>query len=274
MKTIKINGKIMEEKLKRGWTASRFAERFQVSEEEFLETLQKNFSKKAYSGMINRLRKNEKRFNKDAVVPGEDESRDSIAIEVPSTSSDDSNEDNPLKLLKMQKENLVNFLNEKELKHKDLVEERLSIRKSISKYENKLLKLKSQISEYRTEVEALLIQHEDVYIQMKSVNSEISETKKAIDNLDKEIEAMSKITLYVYKSGEFEFDSSVKIDISGWKTFYDTLITNDKLECLTVKEIKTLAKCFAYVDFFKSQNISYEIIFENEVVENCFRNIN
>ena len=270
---LKINGKIMEEKLKRGWTTDRFANKFQVTEEEFLEALQKIFSPKAYAGMINRLRKNEKRFGKDTVAAPEKKSEEAPTLETPSTSLDDSDESNELELLKIKKKNLEESLHDMELKHKSLVEERLSIRKSISKFEDKLSKLKSQIAEYRTELESLFLQHNDKYQMMQAVNSEISETKEAIANLNKEIETMSRITVYVYTSGEFEFDSSVNVNISDWKTFYDKLIINDKLECLTIKEIKTLAKCFTYIDYFEKQNITYEIIFENEILENCFKSI-
>lgn len=266
---IKINGKIMEEKLKRGWTLSRFAKRFNVTEEEFTEALKKTFSPKAYSGIVSRLKKNEKKANKEDIVSDE-----STIEDIVSDLSDNSSLEGQLQSLKKTKEDLEKLLNEKELEHKSLVEKRLAIKKSISGYEKKLIKLKNQITEYKSEIESLLSQYEDIYQQMHTANSEISETKKAIGALDEKIEAMSKITVYVYESGEFEIESFMDIEIPDWKSFYDKLIINDELECLTVKQIKILAKSLAYAEFFKIQNISYEIIFENEIVEDCFNKLN
>ena len=276
MASIKINGKIMEEKLKRGWTTSRFAERFGVTEEEFLEALQKTFSPKAYSGMVSRLKKNEKKATAKNTVESQEEvslptSDDNSSIETEICDNEFS-----LEALQAQKTNFENSLNEKELKHKSLVEERLSIRKSVSSEEKKLLTLKSQISECRLNIESLILQYEDVYQQMQTVNLEISEIKESIDTLDKKIESISKIMIYVYESGEFEIESSFDIEISDWESIYKEIIhnfENDEFECLTVRQIKTLAKCIAYVKLFESQNISYGIIFENEIIESCFNTL-
>ena len=56
-----LNGKLMEVKMKYGWTATAFAQYFACTEEEFLQSLHKTFDSKAYKDMVARLEKNSKR---------------------------------------------------------------------------------------------------------------------------------------------------------------------------------------------------------------------
>ena len=56
----RLDGKLMELKLKNGWSVSNFAEYLECSEEHFLNSLQKNFQPRVYKKMLNRLARNEK----------------------------------------------------------------------------------------------------------------------------------------------------------------------------------------------------------------------
>ena len=61
MKTLSgLNGKTMEEKLKRNWTVVEFAQHFETTEGEFLVVLKETFSEKAYKQMISRMKRNGK----------------------------------------------------------------------------------------------------------------------------------------------------------------------------------------------------------------------
>ena len=275
MKMVKINGKIMEEKLKRGWTISRFAARFEVSEDEFLQALEKSFSPKAYSDMVSRMKKNEKKatYSKREPVKKNESLTSTDSPEV--LTEEENSITSPLDLLKVQLKDLQDVLSKKELEHKNLVEQRYSIRKSVAVFEEELLRLKSRISECKTEIEALLLEHENVFQEMKSVNEEISVTKRSIDAIEAEIKEMEKLTVFVYESGDFEITTPCNIDISdSWDSIYKELRDDENLETLTVKQIKTLSKCIAYAEAFSLHNISYEIIFEDEVVEKFFKHFN
>lgn len=58
---IRINGKYMEEKLKRGFGTNDFINHLNISEEEFFHCLKKTFSTKSYNLICKRIRNNEKR---------------------------------------------------------------------------------------------------------------------------------------------------------------------------------------------------------------------
>jgi len=59
-----LNGKLMEDKLKNGWTVYEFAEYFGITPEEFIILLERTFRQKAFSRMRKRLNKNLKNRNK------------------------------------------------------------------------------------------------------------------------------------------------------------------------------------------------------------------
>ena len=276
MKTIKINGKIMEEKLKRGWTVSRFAERFQVSEEEFLEALQKTFTTKAYSEMIKTLRRNEKKVHPRKTEHLTEVVTEKTDVELTTNfktliSSDEEVDTTPS--LEKQKEELENSLNEQELQHKHLAEGRTNLRKDISKLEDKLIAIKKEISNYRRELESLLLQYEEKHSEMQKLNSKIAETKEKLERVISAIKEKEKTTIFVYQSGDIEFESDSKFEILDWNSTFNRLLSEEIVEDLTVKQIKTLAQCIAYAELFISTSVSYEIIFEDSKVEKCFVNL-
>lgn len=61
---IRINGKYMEEKLKRGFGTNDFINHLNISEEEFFHCLKKTFSTKSYNLICKRIRNNEKKASK------------------------------------------------------------------------------------------------------------------------------------------------------------------------------------------------------------------
>ena len=56
-----LNAKLMNEKLKRGWTPADFARHLDMSENDFLNSLQKLLCLKTYNGWCSELRTNQKR---------------------------------------------------------------------------------------------------------------------------------------------------------------------------------------------------------------------
>lgn len=60
MKPVRLTGKIMEEKLKIGWTEEDFANHFQIPSESFSKLVRKTFSQRACKDYFNRLYKNRK----------------------------------------------------------------------------------------------------------------------------------------------------------------------------------------------------------------------
>lgn len=261
---IKLNGKIMEERLKHGWTTQFFAEHYGTTEQEFLETLEKVFSSKAYKSMLARLKKNEKiahKASKEEIIAEEVVSN----IEEPTVDS--------LESLQFQKEELKNVLNRLELEHKSLTSERVQIRNRISDYKAVLLDMQSKIRQYQTELEALISELDEKFALMQNINSSIFETKNSLSEVNAKIEALQKLTILIYESGDMEIDSSLEINQPEWNCIFDTIVKEELADSLTVKQIRGLSKAISLVQFLSAQKLVYEILFENQIVEEIFYKI-
>ena len=281
---VKVTGKIMEERIKHGWTLNQISQSYGVSEEEFLEALKKTFSSKAYKGMLARLRKNEKiahKAQKEEIIAEEvvsyDESNQpetSTAIEEQTVDSENSSEDS-IESLQLQKEELQNVLNRLELEHKALASQRVQIRNRISDYKAVLLDMQSKIRQYQTELEALVSELDEKFASMQTVNSSICEAKTALAEIDSKIEAKQKTFILVYEKGNLEIESSFEFEIEqdDWSTLFNKLIKDELVDSLTVKQIRGLSKCIALVKYLNSQGFKYEIAFENSIVEALFTKI-
>lgn len=281
---VKVTGKIMEERIKHGWTLNQISQSYGVSEEEFLEALKKTFSSKAYKGMLARLRKNEKiahKTQKEEIIAEEvvsyDESNQpetSTAIEEQTVDSENSSEDS-IESLQLQKEELQNVLNRLELEHKALASQRVQIRNRISDYKAVLLDMQSKIRQYQTELEALVSELDEKFASMQTVNSSICEAKTALAEIDSKIEAKQKTFILVYETGDIEIESSFEFEIEQdeWSTLFDKIIKDELVDSLTVKQIRGLSKCIALVKYLNSQGFKYEIAFESSIVEALFKKI-
>ena len=53
----------------------------------------------------------------------------------------------------------------------------------------------------------------------------------------------------------------------------ETVVKDELVESLTIKQIKGLSKCVVLVRLLKTQNFKYEIAFEDSNVEFCFEKI-
>lgn len=277
---VKITGKIMEERMKHGWQLHQFAQSYGVSEEEFLEVLKKTFSSKAYKGMLARLKKNEKIVHKakekivaeKVISYNELNQQPDTAIEKPTVDSEGFSEES-LESLQLQKEELQNRLNGLELQHKTLTSERIQIRNSISNYKDILLVMQSKIRQYQEELKSLVSELDEKFASMQKINLSISETKVALSEVNERIDAVKKVSIFFYSSGEFAIESQISFEIPEWTTLFDKIVKDELVESLTIKQIRGLSKCVVLVQFLKSQNFKYEIAFEDSNAEFCFEKI-
>ena len=247
-----LNGKFMEEKLKHCWTLKQLANYFQVSEEKFLKMLEDTFSTKAYKGMISRLRKNEKTFQrKHSSKSNSDTLSTEESIPIPTSFEEESpqkdiqldtqehsNKDSEtFETLKLQRENLQFSLNELELKHKTLTSERAQIKKEIIRYKTRLTALKEELHECHISVCCLVEKLNEKLDLMKDLNLSISETRQNLSSINTEIESLQKVTIFVYASGDVEFETPLQIEYPSWNNLFDVLIKNDAAGSLTVNQM-------------------------------------
>lgn len=291
-----LNGRIMQEKLKVGWTTSEFAQYYQVTEEEFLKRLQKVFSHKAYQDMTARLKQNakRKRHETEAIVNNEpenvcfeetfstvDEESDSEKeLTEPRISGEYASEEDKKKVGKAKfikrltaLEDLKNAceteLNRLELRHKELCSDKAAIRKAISNFRQKLVELQNTIQEYRQQVITLTEGLNEKQEMMRNVNSLISARRRKLREVEAEIQGLRKVSILVYDSGVIELDAQYDIEIPEltWTTLFDKIVKYEQAGSLTINQIKAVAKLVCMMGFFREHGICFDTIIENPNLE-------
>lgn len=267
MKT--LDGKFMENNLKYGRTISYFSKYFNLSEEEFLEKMKKTFSTKAYKCYLARLRKNEKQNSKKSNC------KKNNVVETITVKDEvnpiSKNNHSQIVELQLEKEKLKDALNSLELQHKELCSERTTIRNSVLKYKEKLKNLKEEILQCKSKLSNLLIELDNKLDIMHNLNSSISETREKLSEIDSKIEDLKKISIFFYNTGELELETENDLEIPEYnEELFKSILFDEQSENYTVKQLKTLSKLLSLVQKLGTENLKYEVIFEDSSLEDFF----
>lgn len=282
----KLNAKLMNEKLKRGWTTTDFANYLECSEDYFLELLEKTFSKAYTRETLARLKKNEKlpkKISKETLVNSTetfgntDDSSESDEQQNDSNSEKDADSKllnistETLDALMLRKGDIESSLNASELMHKELVSQRSFIQQRIKNLKKTLIKLLEEVSSCETDLMTLISELNEKYSIMQDLNKDISEKRKELSEINTEIEKAQIVTIFVYNSGEIEVETTFSVEIPEANTdTVNKIISNEQAEDLTLKQIKAVAKLISLVQNLEQQGLNYELLFEEPVMKEMF----
>ena len=286
-----LTGKIMEEKLKIGWTTTDFAQFFDVTEEEFLNRLNKAFTEKACADMLRRLKKNDK-FHKKACMAvlnrkkiksvnsqllnfqNDVKSLDSLSgeeDEQPETS-------NYLENLEKTEHELSDVLIGLESEHKALCQKRKCLAKDLKQEKQVLLDFVNKLSKHKETIFKIIEDCQDLTRQMHEMMLNISTKRQELESIRSEIKELKKIQIFFYENGEIEFlnGKSIKIPDEGVQAsdnLFNQLVSNPLLENATVKIIKQLSVLISIKRYLSEQQFEFDITFEDSEIEKIFENI-
>ena len=289
----RVNGKYMEEKLKRGYGISYFQKSLNVSEDEFFQYLKKNFSSKAYASMCKRLKNNEKSSKKFGFKSSEHTTTD-IADDETSTATmtdftyTENNEEtetvevedsiSPLDMLKEQEHELSSVICSEEAEHVQLISRRATLKSQFQNQKAQLLELSHKIEAIRNDFEKTFSEWEKLGSDMHSLTESISDKKVSLEAIRNEIILLQKISIFAYANGEIEFenvgDFDTTTDSSSEAALFNKLIQNNVVESLTIKNIRQLAKLILIVEKLNAEHLSFELTFEDSTVQEVFNSIN
>lgn len=289
----RINGKYMEEKLKRGYGTSYFLKSLNIGEDEFFQYLKKNFSSKAYTSMCKRLKNNEKSSKKFGFKSSAHTTADIADDETsPATMTDftytENNEEtetvevedsiSPLDMLKEQERELSSVICSEEAEHVQLISKRASLKSQFQKQKAQLRELKHKIEAIRNDFEKTFSEWEKLGSDMHSLTESISNRKASLEVIRNEIILLQKISIFAYENGEIEFENVGDFDTttnpSNESELFNKLIQNDVVESLTIKSIRQLAKLILIVEKLNAEHFSFELTFEDSTVQEVFNSIN
>lgn len=269
----------MEEKLKKGWTTSNFAQYLQCSEEEFLDTLQKTFSAKAVRWMKSTLERNDKRFKKRVVkaqkrkdsCKGEIIQMENVA-EVMQFKTKELSREEVLETLMKESSRLHDSICSEELTHNELVAKRKKLYDNLRTKKEKLLVIQEEIFKHKSDIETIINELSQISSEIFELNLNMSEQRSRLNELSTEIRMLQKIAIYVYNNGEIECENFEVID-TGWKEKFSEIVELDDVESLIVKQIKQLAKVLVFVQYLKEHNLEFEITFENDQIQKAYQRL-
>ena len=275
---IRINGKYMEEKLKRGFCTKDFINHLNISEEEFFHCLKKTFSAKSYNLICKRIKNNEKKAGKLSNKQINETSKTVIPDTVHTVDVEVENCILPLDVLKNQECKLVNEICSMETEHSKLISKRATLKKEFQQQQNQLNDLIKKAESIRKNFETTFSEWEKLGSDMKSLTNLINDKNSSLESIRNEIISLQKISIFVYSNGEIEIENAgefeFKQETSIYEELFAQLVQNNLLESLTIKTIRQLAKLILIVRKLEDDHFCYELTFEDNTVQEVFSSIN
>lgn len=269
----RLTGKLMNDKIKMGWTMEDLARHLGVTEDIFCDMLRRTFSDKACKDMFNSLYKNEK--NKNKYMNRAKKRTKQICPENALEETKLPEEEIPIsEVLKQQEEMLSKQICELEIKSKEYLSEREKIVSTIRVEKETLIKLKQEIKFHENKMEEAIETLDDLNNVMKEMNNQINSLKVDFENVQEELKELEKIEILAYEDGSIEVVDTTTIEVpDSWESIFDSLITDERAENLTLGQIKQLAKLIAYTNLLEEQEVRFSITFESENEQELYSNI-
>ncbi len=270
--TRRLSAKIMEEKLKLGWTTSQLASHFGFqNNEDFTAHLVKFFGDQKASDYLSRLLKNDKRNKKKL---------HSSVVEVSKTGTDDlngtgliENPDTTLENMKLYANSLKNELTELELTLQRSNEDKQKLSSMQADILRQLSELREKIVIFKEKYLNSLSEKENIESSIKTLEIQIQEKNLALSEVESKIAELSKLVVYVYGDGQIEYSHPYEFQDDS-HSLYEAIVSDDgisEVENLTLKQVKQLAKLIMITKFLIEENRKYEIIFDDEKMEVCYQ---
>lgn len=257
VKLNRINGKKMEVEIKNGATMENFLEKYNCTRDEFLEYLHKNFSENARNSMLRSIAKNSKKIKK--------QSRNEQQLIMDEEKSCEVT-------MEMHIEELAAVTTDN--KHQKNLSKRRSLFEQLRIQKEKMLELKKIIEKRQLEVENISKEINEVTNKISVEKDELFNNKQILEETRDYIKNLEKISIFVYKNGEIEIENSETPEITDWQNEFETLINDEAVENLSVKQIRQLAKLTVLEKQFEKEGKEYELTIEDEIVEKIVKTIN
>lgn len=266
-----LTGKILEIELKRGATIEDFAQKYECTQDEFLEHLQKNFCSKAKNSIVRNMTKNAKKRKPTKRVQGKGPKtlsqihESSTILKEDKQVNNSTTEDSELQKLKERETLLISEISKQEMLHEKSVSERMKLFEKLRLQREKMLELREIINQNQKEVEKISIELSEITDRITAENETIATNKQKLEEVKHCIKSFEKIIIFVYKNGETEIDNEVDIpETTGWDEVFNSLIHNKTVEELSLKQVQQFAKLLVLVEKLQAKNRKYELTFESK----------
>lgn len=285
-----LNAKSIRLFVKRHTTISEITSKYDISEEELFQAIQKFFSQHAEANRIwNQLQKNSTK----KAVPKEPSSN--IATEhneqehtTLNLSSEDEPSDSASLQLKEDAKSSVSILPQLEDEATRMSHELMQLDSKHKAYTQKLLKSKKellQLNEALEQMKQVVQKHKEALAEMlegvqltcserAEINAMQREMSANLSLLRAKIFDLKKVTIFVYEDGTIDVENgevpAVNSETLNQK-FGELVLHPQALEfSVTLKEIKSIATLLLWTEHFESSSIPYEVVFDRDPVRDFY----
>lgn len=276
--------------VKRHASIAEITSKYDISEEELFQAIQKFFSQHAEANRIwNQLQKNSTK----KAVPKEPSSN--IATEhneQEHTTLDLSSEDEPSDSTSLQFEEDANSsvsilsqledeatrmsheLMQLESKHKACTQKLLESRKELSQLNKSLEQMKLVVKKYEETIFEIL---EDVQLtcsERAEINATRREMSANLSLLRAKIFDLKKVTIFVYEDGTIDIENGEvpAVNSEALNQKFGELVLQPQASefSVTLKEINSIAALLLWTEHFESSSIPYEVVFDRDPVKDFY----
>ena len=191
---------------------------------------------------------------------------------------EESNIENMKKLLELQEieRNLVDKICNKEKELVLVQAQKRDIKFRLNDEKQYMLELKKIIAEHQTTIEGIIKEISEVSKKHAQVKAEIVSNSEELERVRKDIDTLKKVDILFYKNGMFELENFNTNDIPEIQLDQDTfnlLCEDETAEELSIKAIKQIVRLEQILQWFSTNQLSYEITFEAEEMQKVFEKI-
>ena len=275
----RIEAKLMKENLKRGWTTKDFCVHLKMSAAEFNDALYNSFTDSVCRDMKSHLVQNEK-LQKKLCKTSKDFNINALMTDLKASASqkkikgeDKKPKEKSLEDLKAEAEKLKSEIASIERSKQELLTKKHDFYLSLASEKEELEKILKTVSTKESIIDGLINNLSSLEAEIKTFKDTITSKEKELEKVSEEITKLTKIVIFFYNDGSFEFDgikNETSIDSEEISRRVNSFLANDTFEDLTIKQIRGIARLKAILE---TTIPKYEITFESEVLEKAFKSI-
>lgn len=283
----RLRGKQIWVYIKQGLTIEELLEKYKCSQEEFTKFLEKNFENKSLDSIKRSFERNSKKSRNNAVAAvAQEENTKSTLNElrkkgrqmqeknIIKENKKEASDEMSLENLKAREKTLATEICNQEAEHKRTLSIRRTLLEKLVTEKEKILELKKIILQRQKEVDEIFTQIVETEKKIGAESEELSSNKKILDEVREYIKVLEKVTIFVYENGEIkEEEAEVEEELLGLDEVFDSLIYNELVENLSVKQIRQLAKLLVLTEQMQNQGKDFELVFESETVQTIFEQL-
>lgn len=139
-----------------------------------------------------------------------------------------------------------------------------------------MIELKKIIAEHQDTIEGIMKEISEVSEKHDQVKAEIDSNSEELERVRKDIDKLKKVDILFYKNGMFELENFNTNDIPEMQLdqdIFNLLCEDETAEELSIKVIKQIVRLEQILQWFSTNQLSYEITFEAEEMQKVFEKI-